>query len=264
MRGALALLVAVLLAGCGGDTDGQPVAPPTSPEPPPAPAPPPPAPPPEPRACTDERERAPRFGNAILPREWNGTPFRVDLFDNFPAAAGDGYLAGQLEEIRGLADKIEDQLGYRIIDVGSVIPVRENLPEGWNAPSRYGPKDCTQWREPGEILGIHRSGLPPGYGIGGGAYAATAYCAIVSYFLGEGPLTGDHRTFGRTAVVHEVFHLFGFKHHGRADLPEQGLFMSPQLTSGRDGDWAQYPTFDDIDALGCAFPHPEFPRRTTR
>ena len=57
--------------------------------------------------------------------------------------------------------------------------------------------------------------------------------------------------------MHEVFHLFGFKHSDdQARKESQGIFMSEQLTRGRDGDRAQYPTSDDIDALRCVFPDP--------
>ena len=248
------LLSAALLAlaGCGTGTDTKPVAPPTTPEPAPAPEPP----PREPRICTDERERAESYANAILPGEWDGSPFRVDLVDHFPAVAGADYPAGQLEEVGRLADQIEEQIGYRILEVGSVIPLPENLPEGWNAPSTYGPRDCEQWREPGQILGIHTVRIPPGYGSGGGAFGAAPWCAVVSYWLGNG-LSPDesYRIYARTGIVHEIFHLFGFKHDSDAVRPEPvGIFMSAQLTSGRIGDGAQYPTFDDVDAMRCIFP----------
>ncbi len=261
LRVALALLL--LAAGC---TDSQPVAPPTRPAPPPAPAPAP-APTPEPEpptiseppGCDGERQRAQGYLDAILPGEWDGTPFRFYLFDDFPEAAGDGYLEGQLEEVRHLADSITAQLGYPIIEVGGAIPVRENMPEGWNAPTLFGPKGCEQWRERGEILGINHTATPPNHA-GGGASYATPRCAVFSYFLTDGPAM-DFPTYARTAVVHEVFHLFGFKHSDdQARKESQGIFMSEQLTRGRDGDRAQYPTSDDIDALRCVFPDPDHPR----
>lgn len=51
---------------------------------------------PEPRVCTDELERPRAYINSILPREWDGTPFRFDLVDHFPEIAGRDYLDGQL------------------------------------------------------------------------------------------------------------------------------------------------------------------------
>ena len=236
MRGALALLVAVLLAGCGGDTDGQPVAPPTTPGPP------------EPRICTDERKRARSFFQAAVPREWDGAPFRFDLFDNFPEIAGADYSAGQLEAVQRLAERIEDQLGYPIIESGDVIPVPENIPAGWDTPTAPAPPYCFQWRKPGQMLGFHLAGLPDGHR-GGGALAASPWCGTVAYWVGAGVVPGAN---GRTAVVHELFHLLGFKHSIDLALPD-GVFMSEQLTRG--GLAAGYvPTFEDIEALRCVFP----------
>jgi len=89
MRWLLAALLP-FAAACGEDVT--PVAPTT--------------PVPEPRVCTDELERARAYIDSILPREWDGTPFRFDLFDHFPEIAGADYLDGQLEEVRGLAERI--------------------------------------------------------------------------------------------------------------------------------------------------------------
>ena len=134
--GRMRWLLAALLpfaAACGEDVT--PVAPTT--------------PVPEPRVCTDELERARAYIDSILPREWDGTPFRFDLFDHFPEIAGADYLDGQLEEVRGLAERIEEQIGYPIIEAGSVIPVRANLPQGWNGPPPIDLGTCDQWRETG-------------------------------------------------------------------------------------------------------------------
>ena len=200
------LLAALLAAACGCDTSVAPY----FPEIPPAPPPPP---PPPPRVCTDERERA--RANSVLPREWDGTPFLVDLFDHFPAAAGAGYPEDQLEVVRATAERIEEQIGYRIIEAGNVVPVPEGLPEGWNDPERWG-RTCHEWREPGRAVGIHLTELPAGHR-GGGALSAMSSCAEFAYWVGDGP--GDGFWY-RNAVVHEVFHLLGFKHPNPNDGPE--------------------------------------------
>jgi len=57
----------------------------------------------------------------------------------------------------------------------------------------------------------------------------------------------------RRAVVHEIFHLFGYSHHGEN---RAGIEMSRDLTADRI--WRE--TAADIEALGCAYPHPDFPR----
>ncbi|MXX85278.1 MAG: hypothetical protein F4Y71_02345 [Acidobacteria bacterium] len=254
MRGTWALSALLLAAACGTGTDGKPVAPPTTPEPAPAPEP-----PPEPRVCTDERQRALNYsGNTtILPREWDGTPFRVDLFDHFPEAAGVDYPADQLDVVRDLADRIEEQIGYPIIEAGSVIPVPQNPPEGWNAPTRYAPPGCQQWREPGRIHGIHLTDLPDGHA-GGGALLASASCGVVSYYVGRGlPPPGRSREWARSAIRHELFHLFGFKHRDDEFPAHVGITMSPELLNGdRTGADVgfMYATFEDVDALRCVFP----------
>ena len=247
-KGSL-LLILLLGAGlvvpaCGGNS-ATPAPPPTPPAPPPTP----PAPPPAPRVCTDERERARAFLGAVLPGEWDGTPFSVDLFDHFPAIAGADYPARQLEEVAGLADQIEGQLGYRIIEAGGVVPPPRDLPADWNDGSNDGVKYCEQWRKPGQIVGVHLESLPPGHR-GGGALAASPWCAFVTYYVGDGPLTGAAADAGRTAIVHELFHLFGFEHLD--DLGRDGIPMSRSLTYESGGGFRA--GFDDIDALRCVFP----------
>ena len=240
-------LIAVLLlaAACGTGTDGKPVAPPTSPAPPPAP-------PPEPRACTDERKRALTYLAAILPREWDGTPLRFDLFDHFPEIAGADYPERQLDEVRLLADRIEEQVGYRIIEAGDVIPVPEDMPDGWNKPRAN--LRCEQWRKPMWAVGLHLTEIPEGHD-GGGALSAVPWCAVVSYWVGDGPGPG---AYSRTAIVHELFHLLGFGHSLETNPDEAylgGVPMSPQFTSpNRFGLSIFVPTFEDIDALRCIFP----------
>jgi len=238
--GRMRWLLAALLpfaAACGEDVT--PVAPTT--------------PVPEPRVCTDELERARAYIDSILPREWDGTPFRFDLFDHFPEIAGADYLDGQLEEVRGLAERIEEQIGYPIIEAGSVIPVRANLPQGWNGPPPIDLGTCDQWREPGQALGIHLTGRPYGHQGQGPMWAAPG-CALVGYWVGDGlPSTEYRQQYARTAIVHEIFHLFGFKHSDNRELPEPvGVFMSRQLTGGNTSG-TLYPTFNDMDALRCVF-----------
>ena len=251
---ALWLLAALLAAGCGGGTDGTPVAPPTTPAPAPAP---PPEPPPEPRVCTDELERAKSFLNSALPREWDGTPFRFDLFDNYPEVPGGDYAERQLEMARELAAQIEEQIGYPVYEAGGVVPVREGLPDGWDTPSHSGPKDCHLWREPGQILAFHLASLPEGHQ-GGGALGAVPWCAILNHYVGEGSTTDPNSAWGRSGIVHELFHLLGFGHNDETHPHEVhlgGVFMSKNLTNGDNFTQAfMAPTFEDIDALRCVFP----------
>ena len=208
---------------------------------------------PEPRVCTDERERAMAYGHAWgLPHEWDGTPFRVNLFDHFPAVAGETYPEDQLEMLAELAAVIEEQIGYPIIEAGSVIPVPEELPDDWHRRSF---PDCAQWREPGTAMGVHLDALPDGHR-GGGALSAHYACATIFYWVGDGvppPGWSDLRAF-KDAVVHELFHLFGYKHSSAHYEPHQGIVMSLELLGHAFRGRQHAVTFEDIDALRCIFP----------
>jgi len=239
----------------------------TEPAPEPEPAPSPSVPlymgePGEPRVCTDERERALAYadiwgrgdGYQALPYNWDGTPFTVNLFDHFPAIAGETYLEDQLDMVAELAALIEEQIGYPIIEAGSVIPVPEGLPDGWNSDSFPG---CERWREPGTVVGAHLDALPDRHR-GGGALAAEVNCAMIHYWVGDGvppPPWPNLRIF-KTAVVHDLFHLFGYKHSPAHQEPHQGVAMSPELWSDASGGHWHAVTFEDIDALRCIFPLP--------
>ncbi len=77
------------------------------------------------------------------------------------------------------------------------------------------------------------------------------HCAGVHYFRHR-----DTEGFApdfREAIVHEIFPLFGYSHHGEN---RAGIEMSRDLTEDRN--WR--PTAAGIEALGCAYPHPDFPR----
>ncbi len=250
----------LLAAGCGTGTDGQSDAQPTTPVPTPTTPTPTPTPPVQ-DTCTNERQRAEDYEDAILPFEWDGRPFRVDLFDHFPSAAGDGYLDGQLAEVRRLANQIEGHIGYPVIRAGGVVRTPRSRPEGWNPPPDYGAQYCIEWRRPGQVVGVHLAGddYPPAPGggryQGGGAISASPWCAVVNYWLARGPTRGPNATLAKTSIVHELFHLFGFKdHNDRTQAADRGIFMSQQLTTGRGGDRARYPTAEDLDALRCVFP----------
>ena len=82
----------------------------------------------------------------------------------------------------------------------------------------------------------------------------------MNYWVGDGvppPATSRQPEWFRTAVVHEIFHLFGFKHYDDEYPEHVGVTMSPELRNGdRDGKNVgyMYATFEDVDALRCIFP----------
>lgn len=215
----------------------------------------------EPRVCTDELERAMAYvdiwgrgeGYQALPYNWDGTPFPVNIFDHFPPAADETYLEGQFGMIGELATLIEELLGYPIIEVGEMIPLPEGLPEDWDS---YGFPGCEQWRESGTVVGAHVAALPDYRQGSGGANAAVVACAMISYWVGDGLPPRPNPRIYKTTVVHELFHLFGYKHSPEHYEPHQGIAMSPELWSDARVRGYHAVTFEDIDALRCIFPLP--------
>ena len=204
--------------------------------------------------CTLEHQRARPYAEAAT-QDWDGTPLVFHMFDHFPAVSGVAdYPASQLEVVRRLAEQIEEHVGYPIIQAGAVIPAPEDAPEGWNDPTMYSPPGCRDWREPGQVVGMHLSSLPTWHR-GGGALSAATTCAVVSYWVGDGLPTDDFWiTYTRTIIVHELFHVLGFKHSHGDGLPESvGVTMSEQLTFGT-ASGEVLPTAGDLDALRCIFP----------
>ena len=213
----------------------------------------------EPRVCTDERARVLAYVDwhrgedyQSLPYNWDGTPFVVNFFDNFPDGAE--YLAGQLDLVDELADLIEEQVGYPIIQAGAVIPTPD-LPEGWNA---WGFPGCEQWRESGTVVGAHLNALPEGR-VGGTTFAAEIACSMLHYWIADGvppPGYPDWRVF-HTGVLHELFHLFGYKHSVSRVPDGKGIVMSSALWGDLVTKRRYHAvTFEDIDALRCIFPLP--------
>ena len=207
----------------------------------------------EPRECGDEREHALAFGarGTALVKEWDGAPFRfyfnlVGLDEDDPRGA-DGRT--QLEEaqfaldvVGRLSERIEDQLGYPIIEVGGFI-----------RDERIRFSNHCDWRAKGQIVGMVVPESRSDY-IRPGGYARPQ-CAL----WGSMGYLGLHDA----GVVHEVFHNFGFKHHWNDPLglgPTRGegvgVWMSELLTAvyGRVPSGNLGVTFEDIDALRCIFP----------
>ncbi len=192
---------------------------------------------PRPRVCTNERERALSYnadsvlGPPVLIEEWNGTPF---LFYFTPGYTEDDRQAAEhsLDLVEDFSERVKDQLGYSILEVGGWI---ENVE--WSDEER----DCS-WRIARQITGIMDTETVARVGTG----YARPKCAL--YLEWAGAL---EQGFG---TVHELYHLFGFAHHPESSKPEparaRGVSMSHRLTDGGE----HSATYDDIDALRCIFP----------
>lgn len=258
--GSVPLLILVLAAGVAMAACGDNAAPaPTTPAPVPAPPPAEPAPPPEPapipRECSDEADLALGLAQPTV-SEWDGSPFRVDYVNNFPEFVPQEYLQGQLDVIGRLADQIEAQLGYRVIEAGSFVPVPDGAPEGWDQDfDNYWRNDLLP-RESGQLLAFYLNDDP---GALLGSFHAHVCCGTISYSRPyfEEPhwtqATPPNNPHGE-AIVHEIFHLLGFIHE-REDF-EFGVPMSRGAlhVPWESGSEVYYATWEDVDALRCIFP----------
>ena len=217
----------------------------------------------DPIACTDQQERARRF--SVIPRDWDGTPFRIDFVEpSFPARAPKEFLEDQLEVVADLADEIENHLGYRIIEPGVFIEIPAGTPPGWNTHAGEYFRNDLLPRARDRILVFFmndpdrvESARP-----GNGWMSAHVCCGTTSYdyFYFQAPhwteQSGANSPTGE-AIVHELFHLFGYYHwDDHSEDEERGLRMSRTgLTWPWEAGHDTYrATIRDLDLLGCAFP----------
>ncbi len=180
------------------------------------------------RVCTDERQRA--LGrHPILVEEWDGTPFTFYFNTNGMPAHLQPDAERVLVAAERLADRIRDQIGYSLFEVGGLLedPWVEYLVRG----------DRCYWRERGQIVGMYYESAQANY-----------QCAMWAGSL----------TFSNGSVAHNTFHLFGFDHspndwRGEHDY-WKGYWMSLRLTGVYEDDEDIGVSFEDVDALRCIFP----------
>ena len=216
--------------------------------------------PPE-RQCANERSLA-RAHTPRVVRQWDGRPFRVDMVRNFPGFVTDADLRELLDPIGRLADQIEAQLGYGIVEMGDLIDVLNGARPGWDQDFERYWRERRLVSEPGQLVAFYMNADNDSWGGQGSPMSAHPCCGTMSFNKRSlGPLwTGNdpccpNDTRARETIVHEVFHLFGFKH--ALDQPDRvGVVMS---LGALDLPWRRGPTvfhaaWTDIDALRCIFP----------
>lgn len=175
--------------------------------------------------CTDEREQAMSYEShhTAIANSWDGTPFVVDVADDF---FSDFSLLGLIEDE---AARIKDALGYEIFIAGEVTTL-ESID-----PLRALPHDFGSFAPDGriEIRCCVR------YADGYSGYAVPAARVIVlgqSYFDSE------------FALIHELYHLLGFVHPGESP----GIVMSEPLNQGVYNNDPRSAALD-LARLACAY-----------
>ena len=200
---------------------------------------------PRPRVCSDERELAlARQPPPVLIEEWDGAPF-LFYFSLMDLSERDRHEAEHtLNIVERLSERIEDQLGYSVIEVG-----------GWmqDARLRFADSWC-EFRTPGQIVGMVVPESAAEY-VGPGGYAKPR-CALWGS-MGYLGITEDLGGADGT-VSHEIFHLLGFSHHPtdwqRPGRPGDGVPMSVRLNGAYVDSTDLGISFADVDALRCIFP----------
>ena len=77
------------------------------------------------------------------------------MMDSFPDSVSDADIAQLLEPVALLDEKIEEQIGCRIVEVGEVIPVPDGAPQGWNEDEQRYRRTCPVLADEGQILGFY-------------------------------------------------------------------------------------------------------------
>ena len=178
--------------------------------------------------CTDEREQAVEYAGQTfaVPAVWDGTPFIVDVSSSFPNAQA------LLNVVADEAARIYTALGYHVFVAGEVRrPVQDLV----NVEILFfKPRD--------QRIEIHCC-----YGEGSGS-AGTAYPGWRLVLLDNNAFQSLH------IMVHELYHMLGFKHPGES----AGVEMSDLLMYGPGSDQpgASMPTRPsalDLEKLACIY-----------
>ncbi|WP_420441970.1 hypothetical protein [Candidatus Palauibacter sp.] len=229
---------------------------------------------PGPRECTIERREALKFvgGEASVVGQWDGTPIRVDIVNNFPAdRVTEDDLYELLAPIAEAAAVIEAELGYPIIEAGEVLPVPDGTPAGWDSSydgyrAALARGEPPLVREHAQVIAHYLDddawfwdhwGGPPMV-----AHSSDGFTTFNARTMREWWDDRDDCCLGRWAangrygavIVHEVFHLLGFKHPD--DPVRAGVFMNwgSTIAPWLSGSKEHYVDWNDIDVLKCVFP----------
>ncbi|MYE44471.1 MAG: hypothetical protein F4X79_10665, partial [Acidobacteria bacterium] len=180
-------------------------------------------------ACEDQRQAAqdlhshPVYPNPVT-HAWDTTPFRVYVEPEFSDEVR--------EQVARFAWKLEYRLGYPILE-GEVT----DDPDDADIHVRF------------EQAVMDRGSR------------ASANSRIDPPTVQVAPEGADDEDNRRAMIEHEVSHLFGFEHNQTCSNGRGvGVEMSPSLSCYFDGErTGRGAAEEDIDNIGCVFPHPDFP-----
>lgn len=197
-----------------------------------------------------------RTGRARLGRDSLSGGNRSQL----PDFAPESYLEGQRAAIDRLAEQIEAQLGYPVVEAGHLIPVPAGAPAGWDQDGdRYWRNDLLP-RKPNQLLAFYLNEDNDSWSGEGSPMSAHICCGTTSYNRRyfHAPhwteWTGPNRPTGET-LIHELFHLLGFLH-----VREDGPTGVPMSLDGLLQPWNRgspvcQAARTDVENLRCIFPN---------
>ena len=217
------------------------------------------APPPGPlAACTNQRALGLAYngGRAEVVHEWNPARpirFRVDagpIIEGGLRIGRPNFLEEEvLQPLRDMARRLEERLGYAVMESPDAGPggASHTVTVHWRdrvwSPG-WGVPDCLEhvgspWNAQGD---------PPAVVLNRYLFDPAITCAAY-------PRDRDSET-----IIHEVAHVFGMGHSDYDRGDAGGLPMSEPLTRIVGGDSDYFLLVEDLDNIGCVFPHPDFPR----
>jgi len=181
-------------------------------------------------ACEDQRHAAqdllshPRYLNPVT-HGWDTIPFRVYVEPEFSDEIR--------EQVARFAWKLEYRLGYPILDAEVVGDLSDA-----DIQVRFNQAVMDR---------------------GSRAWANSRLDPPAVEVSPEGADDEDNR---RAMIEHEVSHLFGFVHNRTcSNGGDHGVETSPSLSCYLDGErTGRGAAEQDIDNIGCVFPHPDYPR----
>ena len=216
-------------------------------------------------ACSNERRQALRYeAGAFLAEAWDpATPFRVWIDEEAIRRGGERlgrpeFLEEEvLEPLRDVADRIKERLGYLIFDPDDLVPTRPSRREPvikvFTAPDRHQDPPWSAACAPATMSPMNASPST-----GSILYNEPFFNPLIT-------CSGYVEDRTDETIIHELAHDLGMRHHPSAGdrdaMFRGGVVMSEPLTFHKaydDADVFWLP--EDIDAVGCVFPHPDYPR----